>query len=162
MAQSKSRSRQPRPSVVSAARPTSPQPAPHQTQAIIAQKFHHGPIPPSEELANYDRIVSGAAERIIRMAEDQAAHRRELEMRSLDADREAAQMKMAIESDSIRGPIVNERIGIVLGWTIAAACVGGAVFSAVRGYGALVVGAFLCLPVATIIRAIRSSSGKTK
>jgi len=109
-------------------------------------------------LANYDRVTPGAADRIIRMAEEQAAHRRELETRSLQADIESTQMKMTIEHESVRGPVVNERIGIILGWTVAIACVSGALLSALRGYGALVVGAFLCLPVASIIKAFRSKT----
>jgi uncharacterized membrane protein len=159
MPRSKSRNRPPNPPTVSAARPATPQPVAH--AHVFQQKFHHGPIPPSEELANYDRIVVGAAERIIRMAEDQAAHRRDLETRSLQADIESAQMKMTVEHESVHGPIINERIGIILGWTVGIACVGGAIYSAVRGSGALVIGAFLCLPVASIIRALRSN-GKNK
>lgn len=160
MARSRNRSRQPNPFPVGAARPPAPQPVAHTAQ-LIQQKFHQGPIPPSEELANYDRIVAGAAERIIRMAEEQAAHRREIEHRSLQADIDSANIKMTVEHESVHGPIINERIGIVLGWTVGIACVGGAIFSAVRGYGALVVGAFLCLPVASIIRAFRTN-GKSK
>jgi len=159
MPRSKSRNRQPNPPTVSAARPATPQPVAH--AHVIQQKFHQGPIPPSEELANYDRIAPGAAERIIRMAEEQAAHRRELETRSLQADIESTQMKMTVEHESVHGPILNERIGIILGWTVGIACVGGAIYSTVRGAGALVIGAFLCLPVASIIRALRSG-GKTK
>jgi len=162
MPRARSKNRQPNPPTVSvsAARPASPQPSPHAAH-IIQQKFHQGPIPPSEELANYDRIAPGAAERIIRMAEEQAAHRRELEARSLQADIEAAQLQMTIEHESVHGPIVNERVGIVLGWTVAFSCVGGAIYSAVHGLGAVVVGAFLCLPVASIVRALRSN-GKGK
>lgn len=144
------------------ARQATPQPVPMAQAHIIqtTQKLHHGPIPSPEVLRDYDLIVSGAAERIIRMAEEQATHRQALETRSMEADIEAAQMKMTVEHESVRGPIINERIGIVLGWTVAIACVGGAVYSAVRGYGALVVGAFLCLPVASIIRAFRTNGKK--
>lgn len=39
----------------------------------------HGPLPPPETLAQYDQILPGAADRIIKMAEAQSAHRRELE-----------------------------------------------------------------------------------
>jgi uncharacterized membrane protein len=133
---------------------------PHPAATVIATqaKFHQGPLPPSEELANYDRISPGIAERIVRMAEEQAAHRREVEMRSLQVDIESSQSKMMIEHESVRGPIINERLGLLLGFTVGIACVGGAIFSAARGYGALVVGAFLCLPVASIIKAVRSTN----
>jgi uncharacterized membrane protein len=53
--------------------------------AVFAQKtelsysVHSGPLPPPEDLAKYNMIVPDAAERILRMAEKQQAHRMELE-----------------------------------------------------------------------------------
>src|SRR5438552_14400200 len=41
-----------------------------------------GPIPSPETLSQYDKIVPGAANRIIQMAETQAEHRRQLEDRT--------------------------------------------------------------------------------
>lgn len=43
----------------------------------IQQKTTHfaGPLPPPESLAQYDKIVPGAAERIIAMAEKEMEHR---------------------------------------------------------------------------------------
>lgn len=38
-----------------------------------------GPIPPPAHLEQYERILPGAAERILKMAEEQSAHRRSLE-----------------------------------------------------------------------------------
>jgi len=46
--------------------------------AIEISRFS-GPLPPPEELAKYDRILPGAADRIIRMAEQQSVHRQNLE-----------------------------------------------------------------------------------
>ena len=43
-------------------------------QIVIAQQFS-GPIPPPDALAQYNNIVPGAAERILKMAENQAAAR---------------------------------------------------------------------------------------
>ena len=45
-----------------------------------------GPLPVPEELAAYDSIVPGAANRIITMAENQALHRQKSEMADLEAD----------------------------------------------------------------------------
>ena len=45
-----------------------------------------GPIPPPQILEGYNNIVQGAAERIIKMAEDQAAHRRKLEQNVINSD----------------------------------------------------------------------------
>ena len=44
----------------------------------ISQSFS-GPLPPPDILRQFDEVVPGAAERIIKMAEDQSLHRRSLE-----------------------------------------------------------------------------------
>lgn len=41
----------------------------------IQQTSFSGPLPPPEILAGYDKVVNGAAERIIRMAEKEMEHR---------------------------------------------------------------------------------------
>ena len=43
-------------------------------QIIVSSQFS-GPIPPPEALAKYDSVVPGAAERILKMAENEAAAR---------------------------------------------------------------------------------------
>jgi|SRR3989344_2846902 len=45
-----------------------------------------GPLPPPEVLRRFDEVVPGAAERIIRMAEGQFAHRVDLEKRVIKSD----------------------------------------------------------------------------
>ena len=52
-------------------------------QIVIAQQFS-GPIPPPNVLAQYDDIVPGAAERILKMAENQAAARIRVEEKVVD------------------------------------------------------------------------------
>jgi len=46
---------------------------------------YSGPIPPAQELGEYDRIIPNGADRIMSMAEREQAHRHDLERR--DADR---------------------------------------------------------------------------
>lgn len=50
---------------------------------IVQQKLHVGPLPPPEDLAQYDQACPGAAERIIAMAERQADHRQSMETNHL-------------------------------------------------------------------------------
>jgi uncharacterized membrane protein len=45
-----------------------------------------GPLPPPETLEKYEQITAGLADRLVRMAENQSAHRQKLEKRVLDAD----------------------------------------------------------------------------
>ncbi|WP_425506349.1 DUF2335 domain-containing protein [Stakelama sediminis] len=45
----------------------------------VLHKFHSGPLPAPEDLAHYDEISPGAADRIITMAEDNMKHRHAME-----------------------------------------------------------------------------------
>lgn len=51
--------------------------SPKVQQTIFAQFI--GPLPPPEVFAGYDQVLPGAAERILKMAEDEANHRRSQE-----------------------------------------------------------------------------------
>src|SRR5262245_40463169 len=44
-----------------------------------SQTIHQGPLPRPEDFEAYDRVLRGAADRVLRMEEKQAAHRQELE-----------------------------------------------------------------------------------
>jgi uncharacterized membrane protein len=48
-------------------------------QAAVEISRFSGPLPHPEDLAKYEQVLPGAADRIIRMAEQQAAHRQNLE-----------------------------------------------------------------------------------
>lgn len=50
------------------------------------QEMFQGPIPHPELLGAYDALVPGAADRLIRMAEEEAEHRRRLESEALQSD----------------------------------------------------------------------------
>lgn len=54
-------------------------------QAEITFQSHNqysGPLPKPEDLAKYEQVIPGAAERIIKMAEREMQHRHEYETRS--------------------------------------------------------------------------------
>lgn len=52
---------------------------------VIEQKFS-GPIPPPNIIAGYEKVIPGAADRIIRMAEQQSSHRQEMELMQIKAE----------------------------------------------------------------------------
>jgi len=59
---------------------------PQQNRVVMTQVTHRsGPLPDPQTLAEYDRVVPGAAERILVMAERQQAHRQNLEAADLQA-----------------------------------------------------------------------------
>ena len=74
-----------------------------------------GPLPPPEILEKYDRVVPGAAERILRLAEEQSEHRKGLE-------------RKVIESD-----IERSRWGQILGFVIAIVGLGVSAYISVYG-----------------------------
>jgi uncharacterized membrane protein len=61
---------------------------------LVTREFFEGPIPHPTILRQYEQIFSGAAERILSMAEKQSQHRQK------------------IESDIVNSDIANERRGM--------------------------------------------------
>lgn len=55
------------------------------SQQISVERFQ-GPLPHPAILEKYNQIVPGAAERIIKMAEEQSRHRRAIETKVIGAD----------------------------------------------------------------------------
>jgi uncharacterized membrane protein len=51
----------------------------------VSQEFS-GPVPPPGLLAQYDKIIPGAAERILKMAENNSEHLINLDKKKLDAE----------------------------------------------------------------------------
>src|SRR5438270_668039 len=72
----------------------------HEVVTAFSASFS-GPLPPPQTLAQYNQAFPGAAERIVKMAEDQSAHRQSLEKAGVHAD------------------IGNEKRGQVLAFIIA-------------------------------------------
>ena len=71
-----------------------------QTKAIAISRQFSGPIPPPEILGGYESIQTGAADRIIKMAEEQAHHRQKIE-------------KTVIERET-----TNDMLGTILGFVL--------------------------------------------
>ena len=72
-----------------------------------------GPLPPPSMLAEYDRIIPGAAERILNLAEQQTKHRIEL------------------EKSAIRSEISRSWTGLWMGLIVSLAAIGGGVLVAI-------------------------------
>ena len=51
----------------------------HQELSVARSNFFSGPLPHPDHLREYENILPGSADRVIRMAEEQAQHRRQLE-----------------------------------------------------------------------------------
>ena len=51
-----------------------------------SQTIHQGPLPRPEDFLAYERVLPGAADRILKLAENQAMHRQGLEHRARTGD----------------------------------------------------------------------------
>ena len=73
------------------------------TSQVMTQvsKYFSGPLPPPEILIEYNSAFSGAAERVVAMAERQSSHRHSLESKLLTSN------------------LTNETIGLIIGGIIA-------------------------------------------
>ena len=88
---------------------------PNQILSATAQAFS-GPLPPPDILTKYNSVVPNAAERIITMAETQAAHRQR------------------IESKVIESNIKNSRLGLHYGLIIGLTSVLGGALCILYGH----------------------------
>lgn len=84
--------------------------------ATFTQRFWGGPLPTPEALKEYNAVIPGCAERIVKMAENQSAHRIGLENKVIDSQL----------SESKRG----QYIGLV----VALVCIGAAIWLALAGH----------------------------
>ena len=81
-------------------------------QTNVIATSYSGPSPPSSELKNYEQIVPGAAERILKMAENESTHRHKIELNLVTANINLANKK------------ASERlIGQVFAFVIAMTCI---------------------------------------
>jgi uncharacterized membrane protein len=54
---------------------------PEKKEAVLTAITFSGPLPPAGQLQTYEQVVKGSADRIIKMAEEEAIHRRAQEER---------------------------------------------------------------------------------
>jgi uncharacterized membrane protein len=97
-------------------------PEPSKSDGIVVGKLSYsrehysGPLPRPSDLQEYEKIVPGSAERILKMAETQATHRR------------------SMESIVIRGDSRRATCGLWIGAAVAACFLGGGIFLIYEGH----------------------------
>lgn len=139
--------------------------APTGTTVTQQTRLHVGPLPAPEDLANYDRLLPGAALKIIAMAEVEQRHRVSMEQAALVSDQRHREQLTAHQRANAAAVFRGDMLGQFLGWLVAAGCVGGAIFTVHAGGAWQVAMAFVSLPVIGIINAVRTSGhsqGTTK
>ena len=91
-------------------------------QQLIRAEYS-GPLPHPSILKSYDDIQLGFADRIIKMAENEASHRQKMENSVLEADVESMKKEFA-----------ERRIGQACGLIIGLAALGAGAYTAVNGH----------------------------
>jgi uncharacterized membrane protein len=86
-----------------------------------------GPLPPPQILSQYNEIDPSFAERIVCMAENQAAHRQEQEKKELEAGIECEKWRVKAQG-------VSALAGLVSGFILCSVALGGGIWCVLKGY----------------------------
>lgn len=135
---------------------TKPQrPAKSAELSVSRQQSFHGPIPPPALLEHYDKIIPGAAERILAMAESETAHRHQQETLAIEANIAVQQHQIRTESHQTQLVFRSDIAGQILGFSLSLASIAGCIWLALADQNAAAI-ALVTLPLAGIIRALRT------
>ena len=111
-------------------------------EAVSVSMGFSGPIPHPQILAGYEKIVPGAGDRILRMAENEAKHRHSVDDRCIRADSRDGLLGIiaafVIGMTCVVGGIivilkVPEGMGAVAGFLLAGSGLAGIIGSFIRG-----------------------------
>lgn len=123
---------------------------------------HSGPLPSPDVLAGYDRLLPGAAERILQMAEREQNARITLDQTQLEADIEHRAQMTAMQKRVHTGSFISDYLGQFFGFVIALCCLAGAGYSGIIQGNWIVAAVFLSLPAVGMIQAIRGMKSRQK
>lgn len=122
---------------------------PQQLLTVQKQELFQGPIPHPDLLKKYDEVVLGAAERILRLAEEEQQHRHEMDLNDADNNKKLLQLS---ESEISSISEFRKR-GQLFGFVICVICVLAAFYATYNQMSWKIIVAFLTLPTASLIRA---------
>lgn len=126
-------------------KPSAPGPVSPAVTTAIAEVEYFGPVPPPSLLEHYSRISPGFAERVLKMAEEEASHRRRQENLAQEAELAAQQKEfeanIALQRESQSAFARETRLGQWLAFCIGIFAIGAG--SYVAAHGAEVAGAFI-------------------
>lgn len=121
----------------------------------VAQTTFHGPIPPPDALERYNKVIPGAAERILVMAESETAHRHSQENQAIQSNIAAQQKQLEIAEFQSKAVFNSDRIGQFFGLLVSLSCVAGVVWLAFNDHDGAAI-ALSAIPTAAVIRAFFS------
>ena len=95
----------------------------------IVSAYWEGPLPPPAALGQYDDILPGSAERIMRMAEAQAEHRIEQEQHSSQQE----DVRVQTERTAVIGDSRRAYIGLIFGFILSLLIISLGAYSIIWG-----------------------------
>lgn len=101
--------------------------------STFVQRLHVGPLPAPEDLAHYEHVCPGAAERIVAMAERQADHRQSMESDHLKLEYRLQSRGQWLAIAALIAMLVLIGYTFYIGQPIAASVLGSATIIAVVG-----------------------------
>ncbi len=81
---------------------------------VMRSEIYSGPIPPPEAFEKYEKVLPGAADRIMKMTERQQEHR------------------MSLEKEAVGSQVKQSKRGQIFGFIIFFVCIAVAIFFAVK------------------------------
>lgn len=129
-----------------------PQIQPINVASETQTQVYQGPIPPPEVLHKFDQLVPGTAERLIKLAEDESNHRRQMEKQAMDANIAAQQGQLRIGEYQSKAVFRSDTIGQVAGLLVSITCVAGAIYLGANSHE-ITAGVLAAIPTAAVIRA---------
>jgi uncharacterized membrane protein len=119
-----------------AAQPPQTTDTPSQPQLTLQAQQWTGPLPPPAALEQFERVIPGGAERILRMAEQEQAHRIIQENKGLAAEindsRRGQWFGGIVAFSAIAGAVINSAFGGP--WQASVALVGVPILGAVQAF----------------------------
>lgn len=116
-------------------------------------------IPPPDLLEQYDRLVPGAAARLIQLAQEEAMHRHQIEEMTARAHIDTARREQEIAELSALNQSRSNRGGRLAGVLIALISIASCCFLALQNQTAVAI-ALTAVPSAAVIRAFLNGRRK--
>ena len=113
---------------------------------------YEGAIPHPEILKGFNDLVPGTAEKLIRLAEEESAHRRSLEIASMNSNINVQQHQMDMDIQQNKAVFKSDMIGQISGLIVCLASIGTAAYLGINGHDWLA-GGISAIPTATLIKA---------
>lgn len=129
-------------------------------QARQEVSFSSGPIPDPRSLEAYEKILPGAAERILKMAESEALHRREFIDKGLHSDIEAQRQELNIKNKQLNTEIAIEVGTRLAGFCVVALAIGGGVYNELYGGSTWLSVTIAGIPTAAFVKVFFSGAFK--